>query len=283
MATVYSALGLSINSGEMADSLMAGFDKDIVGIYQKFVAKRYENIWLNTKVTKVEAKKEGIYVTMSNAEGEKTEKFDLVLSAVGRVPNGKLIAAEKAGVKVDERGFIAVDNQMRTNVSHIFAIGDVVGQPMLAHKAVPEGRVAAEVIAGKNHYFDPKTIPAVAYTDPEVAWTGLQEKEAKEKGINYEAAKFPWAASGRAISVNRTEGMTKLIFDKDTHHILGGAIIGPNAGELISEITLAVEMGCDVEDIALTIHPHPTLSESIMMASEIFEGTITDLYMPKKG
>jgi dihydrolipoamide dehydrogenase len=283
MATVYSALGLSINIVEMADSLMAGFDKDIVGIYQKFVAKRYENIWLNTKVTKVEAKKEGIYVTMSNAEGEKTEKFDLVLSAVGRVPNGKLIAAEKAGVKVDERGFIAVDNQMRTNVSHIFAIGDVVGQPMLAHKAVPEGRVAAEVIAGKNHYFDPKTIPAVAYTDPEVAWTGLQEKEAKEKGINYEAAKFPWAASGRAISVNRTEGMTKLIFDKDTHHILGGAIIGPNAGELISEITLAVEMGCDVEDIALTIHPHPTLSESIMMASEIFEGTITDLYMPKKG
>ena len=185
-------------------------------------------------------------------------------------------------MNVDERGFIAVDKQQRTNVPHIYAIGDVVGQPMLAHKAVPEGRIAAEVIAGKQHYFDPKTIPSVAYTDPEVAWTGLQETQAKEQGINYEVAKFPWMASGRAISLNRTEGMTKLIFDKDSHRILGGAIIGPNAGELISEITLAVEMGCDAEDISLTIHPHPTLSESVMMATEIFEGTITDLYMPKK-
>lgn len=283
MATVYRGLGLKINIVEMFDSLMGGFDKDIVGIYTKYVKKQYENIWLNTKVTKVDSKKDGIHVTMEDKNGKaNTEVFDFVLSAVGRAPNGKKIAADKAGVNVDERGFIAVDNQLRTNVPHIFAIGDVVGQPMLAHKAVPEGRTAAEVIAGKKHYFDPKTIPAVAYTDPEAAWTGMQEKEAKEKGVNYEVAKFPWMASGRAICVNRTEGMTKLIFDKDSHRILGGAIIGPNAGELISEITLAVEMGCDAEDISLTIHPHPTLSESVMMATEIFEGTITDLYMPKK-
>jgi dihydrolipoamide dehydrogenase len=283
MATVYRSLGLKINIVEMFDSLMAGFDKDMVGIYTKYVKKQYENIWLSTKVTKVEAKKDGIHVTMEDKAGKaSTEVFDFVLSAVGRAPNGKKIAAEKAGVNVDELGFIAVDKQQRTNVSNIFAIGDVVGQPMLAHKAVPEGRIAAEVIAGKKHYFDPKTIPSVAYTDPEVAWTGLQEKEAKEQGVNYEVAKFPWMASGRAISVNRTEGMTKLVFDKDSHRILGGAIIGTNAGELISEITLAVEMGCDAEDISLTIHPHPTLSESVMMATEIFEGTITDLYMPKK-
>lgn len=283
MATVYRALGLDINIVEMAGSLMGGFDKDIVGIYTKYVGKLYENIWLNTKVTKVEAKKDGIYVTMEDKNGKaSTEKFDFVLSAVGRTPNGKKINADKAGVNVDERGFIHVDAQQRTNVPHIFAIGDVVGQPMLAHKAVPEGRIAAEVIAGKKHYFDPKTIPAVAYTDPEVAWTGMQEAEAKEQGINFEVGKFPWMASGRAISLNRTEGMTKLVFNKDTHQIIGGAIVGPNAGELISEITLAVEMGCDAEDISLTIHPHPTLSESVMMATEIFEGTITDLYMPKK-
>ena len=283
MATVYHALGLDINIVEMFDSLMAGFDKDIVNTYHKYIKPLYENIWLNTKVTKVEAKKDGINVTMEDKAGKtKTEKFDFVLSAVGRTPNGKLIAAEKAGVNVDERGFIATDKQMRTNVPHIFAIGDVVGQPMLAHKAVPEGRLAAEVIAGKKHYFEPKTIPAVAYTDPEVSWTGMQEQQAKEQGINYEVAKFPWMASGRAISMDRTEGLTKLIFDKDTHRILGGAIIGCNAGELISEISLAVEMGCDAEDISLTIHPHPTLSESIMMASEIFEGTVTDLYIGKK-
>jgi dihydrolipoamide dehydrogenase len=283
MATVYCSLGLKINVVEMFDSLMGGFDKDAVNIYTKFVKNHYENLWLSTKVTKVDAKKDGIHVTMEDKKGKQTtEKFDLVLSAVGRTPNGNKIAADKAGVNVDERGFIAVDKQLRTNVSHIFAIGDVVGQPMLAHKAVPEGRTAAEVIAGQKHYFDPKTIPSVAYTDPEVAWTGLQEKEAKEQGVNFEVAKFPWMASGRAISVNRTEGMTKLIFDKDSHRILGGCIIGPNAGELISEITLAIEMGCDAEDISLTVHPHPTLSESIMMATEIFEGTITDLYMPKK-
>jgi len=283
MATVYQSLGLEVNIVEMFDSLMGGFDKDIIRIYQKYIAARYENIWLNTKVTKVEAKKDAIYVTMEDAEKKaSTEKFDIVLSAVGRTPNGKLIAADKVGVNVDERGFINVDKQMRTNVPHIFAIGDIVGQPMLAHKAVPEGRIAAEVIAGKKHYFEPKAIPAVAYTDPEVAWTGLQEQEVKQQGINYEVAKFPWAASGRAISLDRTEGLTKLVFDKDSQRILGGAIIGPNAGELITEVTLAIEMGCDAEDIALTIHPHPTLSETVMMASEIFEGTITDLYLPKK-
>lgn len=283
MATVYNAMGMKINIVEMADSLMGGFDKEIVKAYQKFVTPKYENIWLSTKVTAVEAKKDGLYVTMQGADGaSKIEKFDLILSAVGRTPNGKLINAEKAGVNVDERGFIKVDQQMRTNVSHIFAIGDVVGQPMLAHKAVPEGRVAAEVISGKKHFFDPKTIPSVAYTDPEVAWTGIQEAQAKEQGINFEAAKFPWAASGRSLSNGRTEGMTKLIFNKDTHQIIGAAIIGSNAGELISEATLAIEMGCDAEDLSLTIHPHPTLSESIMMATEIFEGTITDLYMPKK-
>lgn len=283
MATVYKSLGMEINIVEMMDNLMAGFDKDIVKIYQKFVSSRYENIWLSTKVTKVEAKKDGIYVTMEDKEAKQTtERFDLVLSAVGRTPNGKLIDADKAGVNVDERGFIKVDKQLRTNVPHIFAIGDVVGQPMLAHKAVPEGRTAAEVIAGKKHFFDPKTIPSVAYTDPEVAWTGTQESQAQAQGINFEVAKFPWAASGRALSMDRPEGMTKLIFNKDTHQIIGGAIIGPNAGELISEITLAIEMGCDAEDISLTIHPHPTLSESVMMATEIFEGTITDLYMSKK-
>tara|TARA_A100001015_G_C15036776_1_gene736798 strand:- start:1000 stop:2415 length:1416 start_codon:yes stop_codon:yes gene_type:complete len=283
MATIYNSLGLDINVVEMLDSLMGGFDKDIVGTYTKLVKKRYQNIWLSTRVIAVDAKKDGIHVTMEDKAGKSfTEVFDLVLSSVGRSPNGKKIDADKAGVNVDERGFIQVDNQMRTNVSHIFAIGDVVGQPMLAHKAVAEGRVAAEVISGKKHYFDPKTIPSVAYTDPEVAWTGMQESQAKESGINFEVAKFPWMASGRALSADRTEGMTKLIFDKDSHRILGGAIIGINAGELISEVTLAIEMGCDAEDISLTIHPHPTLSESVMMATEIFEGSITDLYMPKK-
>lgn len=283
MATVYHALGMKVCVVEMMDALMGGFDKDIVGIYQNYVKKRYEAIWLNTKVTQVEAKPDGIYVTFEGQNAPtQPERFDLVLSAVGRTPNGKLIDAEKAGVAVDARGFIAVDKQQRTNVSHIFAIGDIVGQPMLAHKAVPEGRLAAEVIAGQKHYFDPKTIPSVAYTDPEVAWTGMMEKEAQEKGIDYETAKFPWAASGRALSNDRPEGMTKVIFDKQTHRLLGCAIIGINAGDLISETTLAIEMGCDAEDISLTIHPHPTLSESIAMATEMFEGTITDLYLPKK-
>jgi dihydrolipoamide dehydrogenase len=209
-------------------------------------------------------------------------RYDRVLVAVGRTPNGKEIGAEKAGVKVDERGFIAVDKQQRTNVPHIFAIGDIVGQPMLAHKAVPEGKIAAEVIAGKKHFFDPKCIPSVAYTDPEVAWAGLTEAQAQQQGIAYGKGVFPWAASGRSLSIGRDEGMTKLLFDEKTHRVLGAGIIGSNAGELISEVALAIEMGCDAEDIGLTIHPHPTLSETVMLAAEMYEGTITDLIPPKK-
>jgi dihydrolipoamide dehydrogenase len=209
-------------------------------------------------------------------------RYDRVLVAVGRTPNGKEIGAEKAGVKVDERGFIAVDKQQRTNVPHIFAIGDIVGQPMLAHKAVPEGKIAAEVIAGKKHFFDPKCIPSVAYTDPEVAWVGLTEAQAQQQGIAYGKGVFPWAASGRSLSIGRDEGMTKLLFDEKTHRVLGAGIIGSNAGELISEVALAIEMGCDAEDIGLTVHPHPTLSETVMLAAEMYEGTITDLIPPKK-
>ena len=238
---------------------------------------------LKTSVTKVEAKDDGIWVTFEgeNAPKENPQRFDRILVSVGRKPNGKLIGAENAGVNVDERGFIAVDKQMRTNVANIYAIGDIVGQPMLAHKASAEGRLAAEVIAGKKHFFDAKVIPSVAYTDPEVAWVGVTENEAKEKGIKYKKAAFPWMASGRALSLNRPEGITKLVFDENGT-IIGAAIVGVGAGDLISETALAIEMGCDAEDIALTIHPHPTLSESIMMASEIYEGTITDLYIPKK-
>lgn len=283
MATVYSALGVNVTVVEFMDQLIPGADKDLVTVLQKRMTKKGVKFLLKTKVTAVEAKKDGIYVSM---EGEHaTDKplcFKQVLVSVGRKPNGGQIAAEKAGVAVDERGFIKVDKQMRTNVDHIFAIGDVVGQPMLAHKAIPEGRVAAEVIAGMKHYFDPQCIASVAYTDPELAWVGLTEKEAKEKGIPYEKATFPWAASGRALSVGREEGMTKLLFNPDTHRILGAGIVGVNAGDLIAETALAIEMGCDVEDIALTIHPHPTLSETIALSAEIFEGTITDLYMPKK-
>ncbi|MBB72171.1 MAG: dihydrolipoyl dehydrogenase [Legionellales bacterium] len=283
MATVYRALGAKISVVELMDSLMPGADKDLIKPFHKFVSKQYESIMLETKVTAVEAKPDGLWVTFEgkNAPAE-PQRYDRILASVGRAPNGKLIDAEKAGINVDERGFIAVDKQMRTNVPHIFAIGDVVGQPMLAHKAVAEGRVAAEVIADKNHFFDPKCIPSVAYTDPEVAWTGVTETQAKEQGINYGTGTFPWMASGRALSNNRTEGLTKVIFDEDTNRVIGAGIVGPNAGELISEISLAIEMGCDAEDIALTIHPHPTLSESVAMATEIFEGTITDLYMPKK-
>ncbi|TAL62918.1 MAG: dihydrolipoyl dehydrogenase [Legionella sp.] len=283
MATVYSSLGVDVTVVEFMDQLIPGADADLVNVLQKRMTKKGVKFLLKTKVTAVEAKKDGIYVSM---EGEHaTSKplcFQQVLVAVGRKPNGGNIKADKAGVNVDERGFIKVDNQLRTNVPHIFAIGDVVGQPMLAHKAIPEGRVAAEVIAGKKHYFEPKCIPSVAYTDPELAWVGLTEKEAKEKGIAYEKATFPWAASGRALSIGREEGMTKLIFCTETKRILGAGIIGVNAGDLISEVTLAIEMCCDVEDITLTIHPHPTLSETIAQAAEIFEGTITDLYMPKK-
>lgn len=283
MATVYSSLGVNVTVVEFMDQLIPNADTDLVNILQKRMTKKGIKFLLKTKVTAVEAKKDGIYVSM---EGEHaTDKplcFQQVLVAVGRKPNGGAINAEKAGIKVDERGFIPVDNQLRTNVPHIFAIGDVNGQPMLAHKAIPEGKVAAEVIAGKKHYFEPKCIPSVAYTDPELAWAGLTEKEAKEKGINYEKASFPWAASGRALSMGREEGMTKLLFCPETNRILGAGIVGVNAGDLIAETALAIEMCCDVEDIALTIHPHPTLSETIAQSAEAFEGTITDSYLPKK-
>jgi dihydrolipoamide dehydrogenase len=283
MATVYQALGSDITVVELMDQIIPGADADVVAPLYKRVKTRFKNIYLKTKVTKVEAKKDGLYVTF---EGENApaqpERFDRVLCAVGRRPNGDQIHADKAGVKVDERGFIATDKQMRTNVPHIFAIGDVVGNPMLAHKAIPEGRVAAEVIAGLKHFFDPKCIPSVAYTDPEIAWVGVTETEAKAKGLKIGKGVFPWAASGRALSNGRSEGFTKLIIDEATHRVIGAGIVGANAGELIAEVALAIEMGCDVEDLALTIHPHPTLSESIAMASEVFEGTITDLYLPKK-
>ena len=283
MATVYESLGVEITVVEMLESIIAGADADIVKPLHKRMSKRFKDILLKTKVTQVDAKKDGLWV---NFEGEnapkEAQRFDMILSAVGRIPNGKLIDAEKAGVKVDERGFIPTDKQMRTNVSHIFAIGDVVGNPMLAHKAIPEGRVAAEVIAGKKHSFDPKTIPSVAYTDPEIAWTGLTETQAKEQGLNYRTGVFPWMASGRSLSLGRDEGITKVIFDEDTHRIIGAGMVGPNAGDLITEATLAIEMGCDAEDISLTIHPHPTLSETLAMATEMYEGTITDLLPPKK-
>lgn len=283
MATVYHALGTEINVVEFMDSIIPGCDKDISMPLQKRVSKRYKNIFLKTKVTAVQAKKDGLWVTFEGENAPKEpQRFDQILVAVGRKPNGQQIAAEAAGIKVNEKGFIPVDNQLKTNVSHIFAIGDVVGNPMLAHKAIAEGRVAAEVISGLKHYFDPKCIASVAYTDPEVAWVGLTETEAKQKGIVYGKGVFPWAASGRSLSMGRDEGITKVLFDEKTHRIIGAGIVGPNAGELAAEVALAIEMGCDAEDIALTIHPHPTLSETVALATEIFEGTITDLYLPKK-
>lgn len=283
MATVYAALGVEVTVVEFMDQLIPGADADLVSILQKRMGKHGINFKLKTKVTSIEAKKDGIYVGMEGEHAaDKPLLFQQVLVAVGRKPNGDKIAADKAGVKVSERGFISVDNQMRTNIAHIFAIGDVVGQPMLAHKAIPEGKVAAEVIAGKRHYFNPKCIPSVAYTDPEIAWTGLTEKDAKAQNIEYEKAVFPWAASGRALSMGREEGATKLIFCPQSKRLLGGGIVGINAGELIAELSLAIEMCCDVEDIALTIHPHPTLAETIAQSAEMFEGTITDLYLPKK-
>lgn len=277
MGTVYHALGSQIDVVEMLDQVIPAADKDVVKVFTKRISKQF-NLMLETKVTVVEAKEDGIYVTMEgkNAPTE-PQRYDAVLVAIGRVPNGKMLDAGKAGVNVDDRGFIHVDKQMRTNVPHIFAIGDIVGQPMLAHKGVHEGHVAAEVISGKKHYFDPKVIPSIAYTEPEVAWVGLTEKEAKEKGISYETATFPWAASGRAIASDCADGMTKLIFDKESNRIIGGAIVGTNGGELLGEIGLAIEMGCDAEDIALTIHAHPTLHESVGLAAEVFEGSITDL------
>ena len=279
MAQVYSELGTKITVVEFGDQLMNGVDKDIVKAYQKMNA-RYD-VRLKTGVTAMDAREDGIYVTMEGEHAAKDERFDRVLMAIGRKPNGKLIDAEKAGVNVDERGFISVDKQLRTNVPHIFAIGDVVGQPMLAHKAVPEGRTAAEVISGLNHSFDPLVIPSVAYTDPEVAFVGETETSAKAKGIKFEKGVFPWAASGRSLSIGRSEGMTKVLYDEN-HRIIGTSIVGTNAGELIAEAALAIEMGCDAEDIALTVHPHPTLSESLMMATEVYEGTATDLPPQKK-
>jgi dihydrolipoamide dehydrogenase len=281
MGTVYKALGSQIDVVEFLDQLVPAADKDIVKVYQKYVKNKF-NVMLETKVTAVEAKDDGLYVTFEGKQAPaESVRYDKVLVAVGRRPNGSLVDAEKAGVTVTDRGFIDVDKQMRTNVNNIYAIGDLVGQPMLAHKAVHEGHVAAEVIAGKKHYFDPRGIPSVAYTDPEMAWVGLTEKEAKEQKVNYEAATFPWAASGRAIASARTEGLTKLIFDKDSGRVIGGAIVGINAGEMLGEIGLAIEMGADAEDIALTIHAHPTLNESIGLAAEIYEGSITDLPNPK--
>jgi len=283
MATVYHALGSKVTVVELTDFILPGVDKDIATPLYKFVKPKYENILLGTKVTHVEAKSDGIWVTFEGKEApDSPQKFDKVLSAVGRVPNGKLIEAQNAGVAVDDRGFITVDKQCRTNVPHIFAIGDIIGNPMLAHKAMPEGRLAAEVIAGKKHYFDPMCIPNVAYTNPEVAWVGLTEAQAKEQGIDYGKGVFPWLASGRSLGIGREEGVTKVLFDNKTKKVLGAGIVGPHAGDLISEVALAIEMGCEAEDIALTIHPHPTLTETIAVAAELFEGTATDM-MNKKG
>jgi len=286
MATVYSTLGARIDVVEMMDGLMQGADRDMVKVWQKFNEKRFDKITLKTKTVAVEALKEGIKVSFEAAEAGATapepQLYDMVLVAVGRSPNGKKIAADKAGVAVTDRGFIEVDAQMRTNVPHIFAIGDLVGQPMLAHKAVHEAHVAAEAAAGEKAYFDARVIPSVAYTDPEVAWVGITEDEAKAKGIKLEKGHFPWAASGRAVANGRDEGFTKLLFDAETHRIVGGGIVGTHAGDMIGEIALAIEMGADAVDIGKTIHPHPTLGESIGMAAEVFEGVCTDLPPARK-
>ena len=282
MATVYEALGSKITVIEMMDQLMPGADRDIVAPYAKRIEKRYEKIMLKTKVTAVDARADGLHVSFESEAGKGEDVFDAMLVSVGRRPNGGKIGAEASGVKVDERGFIAVDKQMRTNVSHIFAIGDLVGQPMLAHKATHEGKVAAEAASGHKSAFDAKVIPSVAYTDPEVAWVGPTETELKAKGVKYGKAVFPWAASGRSLSLGRDEGQTKTLWDEESGRLIACAIVGPSAGDLIAEAALAIEMGCDAEDIGLTIHPHPTLSETFAMSAEAFAGTLTDLYMPKK-
>jgi len=283
MGTVYDALGTKVSVVEFTDGLIQGCDRDLVRPLHKRMEKRFESIMLSTKVAKIEAKKDGIHVSFEGeAAPKEAQVYDRVLVSIGRRPNGKNIGAEHAGVAVNEWGFINVDKQMRTNVPHIFAIGDIVGQPMLAHKATHEGKVAAEVIAGHKVEFQALTIPSVAYTDPEIAWAGVTEIEAKAKGIEYEKASFPWAASGRALSVGRTEGSTKLIFDKTTHRLIGAGIVGVNAGELLAETVLAIEMGADAHDLGLTIHPHPTLSETVCFAAEMKEGTITDLYIKKR-
>jgi dihydrolipoamide dehydrogenase len=282
MACVYEALGSKVSVVELGTQLMPGADVDLVKPLEKRLKARYEQIMLGTKSTKVEALPEGIRVTLDAGGQSSTQVYDRVLVAVGRVPNGKLVNAQAAGVEVNDRGFIPVDKQMRTNVPGIFAIGDIVGQPMLAHKASHEAKVAAEVAAGHKAFFDARVIPSVAYTDPEVAWVGVTEGQAKRDGLNFRKAAFPWAASGRSLSLGRDEGFTKLLVDADSNRVIGGGIVGPNAGELIAEVGLAIELGADASDVGLTIHPHPTLSESIGMTAEALEGTLTDLYMPKK-
>lgn len=282
MATVYEALGAEITVVELQDSLIPGADKDIIKPLYKRLSEKYANIYLKTKVNKINKLAEGLEVEFDGESAPKTDVFDKILVAVGRKPNGLLIGAEQAGVNVDEQGFVLVDKQMRTNIPHIFAIGDVVGQPMLAHKATHEAKVAAEVIAGHKTYFEPTTIPSVAYTDPEIAWAGLTENEAKAQNIAYTKGAFPWAASGRSLSIGRDEGLTKVLFDKNTGKIIGAAMVGTNAGELVAEAVLAIEMGADMQDIGLSIHPHPTLSETLCFAAEMAEGTITDLIPPRK-
>ena len=282
MACVFDALGSEVTVVELLDQLMPGADPDLVRPLQQRLSKRYAGIHLKVKVAKIEAEKDGLRATFEGEKAPEPQLYDRVLVAVGRSANGNRIGADKAGVAVTERGFIAVDRQMRTNVPHIFAIGDLVGQPMLAHKATHEGKVAAEVAAGEKSEFVARVVPSVAYTDPEIAWVGVTEVDAKKQGIAYGVGKFPHAASGRAVGIGRTEGFTKLIFDEATHRVIGGGIVAPNAGDLISEVALAIEMGAEAADIGLTIHPHPTLSESVGMAAEVYEGTITDLYIPKK-
>jgi dihydrolipoamide dehydrogenase len=282
MGCVYDALGTKVTVVELMDQIIPGADKDIVRPLHKRIEGRYEKILLKTKVTAIEPEKKGLKVTFEGPNGSTTDMFDKVLVAVGRRPNGRLIGLDNAGVDVDEHGFVPVDNQMRTNQPHIFAIGDVVGQPMLAHKAVHEGKVAAEVAAGHKRAFDARVIPSVAYTDPEVAWVGMTEVEAKANGVKLGKGVFPWAASGRSLSLGRDEGMTKVLFDETTDRVVGAGIVGPNAGDLIAEVALAIEMGTDATDLGHTIHPHPTLSETVNFAAEMFEGTITDLMPPKK-
>jgi dihydrolipoamide dehydrogenase len=282
MATVYEALGAQVSVVELTPQLIPGCDVDLVRPLEKRLKGRYERILLGTRVTAVAAHPDGLHVGFEGPSGQDTQRYDHVLVAVGRAPNGRALDAEAAGITVDGRGFIAVDKQQRTGVPHIFAIGDVVGQPMLAHKATHEGKVAAEVAAGQKSHFDARVIPSVAYTDPEIAWAGMTESMAKERGIAVEKAVFPWAASGRALSLGRDEGFTKLLFDPESGRVVGGGIVGPSAGELIAEVALAIEMGADAHDIGLTVHPHPTLSETVAMSAEAYAGTLTDLYLPKK-
>jgi len=282
MATVYASLGARLSVVELTPQLMPGADPDLVRPLEKRLKARYEQILLNTKVTACTAKPEGLEVTFEDANGKRNDTFDRVLVAVGRTTNGKRIGLENADIDVSDRGVIPVDKQMRTNLPHVFAIGDLVPGPMLAHKAMHEAKVAAEVAAGHKSFFDARVIPSVAYTDPEVAWVGLTETDAKKNGTAYKVGKFPWAASGRSLALGRDEGFTKLLFDPATHRVLGGGMVGPNAGELVAEVALAIEMGADAADIGLTIHPHPTLSETVGLSAEAFEGTLTDLYIPKK-